>query len=192
MKWYEVWRSALSVQEANFREILNWSDGSRRKALGWMAISGVVSYLLLLPVIMQRTAPIEASQSLRITILALGILIAPLLTILILWIYTGTAHFVALRLGGKGKFVEMLYAFSAFLAPIFILIALVTLITFLLGGWVMLIASFILSMYQLLGCVVAIMAVHDVPLQNAFASAVAIALILAISLSANIQSLITP
>jgi hypothetical protein len=192
MKWHEVWRSALWAQEANFREILKWSDVSRRRALGWIAISGVVSYGLLIPVILRRTADLALDGTLRISLLVGGIVIAPLIAMLIVWFYTVTVQLVAPRLGGRGAFVEMMYAFSAFLSPIFILTALVALITLLLGGWVSLIASFILSMYQLLGCAAAIVAAHDLPLQKAFAATIPIALILAISLSANIQSLITP
>jgi hypothetical protein len=191
MKWYQVWRSALRVQEADFRDILNWSEVSRRRALGWMAISGAVGYVLLLPVIMQRTAGLVIGESLRIGFLAGGIVLAPLIAILILMFYTWAAQFVALRMGGRGTSDEMMYAFSAFLSPTFILIALVSLITLFLGGWVSLIASFILSMYQLLGCVVAIMVVHDLPLQKGFAASIPVALVLALSLSGNIQSLLS-
>lgn len=190
MKWHQVWLSALGAQEANFREILKWSEVSGRRALLWMAISGAVSYVMLIPTIQQRTAEIVMDESTRMGFLVGGIAVAPLISMVVLWFYALTAQFVASRFGGRGTPAELIYALSAFLSPVFMLSALVGLITLFLGGWVAVIAAFILSMYQILGCVVAIMTVHEVPLQKAFASAVAIALVLAVSLAGSIQGLL--
>ena len=138
--WFEAWRMALTrPNEETFRSLADDPNGSLGRALGWIAITSAISFLissaiqLVFSGLLAGPSVFEALEQEAGLLLPGGLMIAgvfvcglpmvALFSAIGILIYTGLVQFTASAFGGEGTFTEMAYALAAFTAPITLLSA---------------------------------------------------------------------
>ena len=133
--WFEAWRMALTrPNEETFRNLADDPNGSLGRALGWIAITSAISFLittaaqLLFSSFLGGPGAFEALEQEAGLLIPGGLLIAgvfacglPMVAIVSaigILIYSGIVQFTASAFGGEGTFTEMTYALAAFTAPL--------------------------------------------------------------------------
>ncbi len=136
---------------ATFRLLLEDPKASKRRAYGWVFFSALASYVIWL------------SEAMLVGVLGgsylIYLLFAPglaILALIVLTLYTGAAHFIARRLGGRGTFSALLYVVAAYTAPLLLIAAL-----FSVGGYIMHIAAFALLPALIIFSVIAVRTVYQ-------------------------------
>lgn len=136
----ETWQLALTRpnQEA-YQAISEDPSASLGKAIGWIALSSGVAYLIgaLAQLFFIQLFPLESfmqgadevfggtlfTQTSSTFILVCGLPFSVLMSVFGAFFLTGVIHFIATALGGSGSFARLFYVFAAISAPVSILSA---------------------------------------------------------------------
>lgn len=138
---FDVWATALTQGEEAYADLLKDPNASLGRAFTWTALAGLVSALALPFLVMfnpqfSELASMPELQSGNVTgfivILTLIMLfVAPISGVINLAIAGGLQSFIAGFFGGKGDFTRTVYALAAFLAPMSMIVSLLSIIPFL-------------------------------------------------------------
>ena len=140
---FDVWATVLTVQDVEaYEEILRDPRATLGRAFGWVALAGLVSALAF-PVIFvtnpqvfdaasspefQNMATSGDATSFLIFLTFFMLIFAPISGIINLAITGGVQNLVAGFFGGTGNYTRTVYALAAFIAPITMLVSLITII----------------------------------------------------------------
>jgi hypothetical protein len=171
--WFEAWRMALTrPNEETFRSLADDPNGSLGRALGWVAITSAISFLItstaqiLFSALLAGPGLFDAVEQEVGLLLPGGLMIAgvficglpmvALFSAIGILIYSGIVQFTASAFGGEGTFAEMTYALAAFTAPIALLSAAI--------GWIPLVncLTIPLVIYNLLLTLLAVKSVNRI------------------------------
>lgn len=185
--FYTVWLTALFPLDIGaFSSVLDDPDGGTGRAFEWMAITGVITGLLV-PLFILRDPDFSTlvnmpefrsllggmnPTTLMIILMAVMAVLSPILSILGLALNGAILNFLAMAFGGNGNFSRTVYAMAAFLAPASLLTSLFTLIPGL--QWV----GALLGLYMSFLYVRALMAAHDLTTWGAIKTMLAPAVLL--------------
>lgn len=173
LTWSQVWVQALTQPSVEtFKRLLRDPNATSRTAYAWMAITGLIAYLLswLLIAVLGGGGLADGLGELAAFGLC-GAIVAPILTVLALIIGTGITHALARMLGGTGSYSELAYAYATFQAPMMLIsgvISMIPIVSYL---------SFALSLYMIVLSVLAVKAVHDLGTGAAIASALVLPIV---------------
>lgn len=123
LHWFDIWRRALIPSVASYRDLFGKQRSrSVRVALAWTIASAVIGYLLSAA----RILFLEKNEYLLevppLYFVTCGPLLAIAFSILQLIFYAGVGQWIAHNLlHARGSFSQLIYAYSAFLAPLAIL-----------------------------------------------------------------------
>lgn len=167
--WSEAWFAAVTKPSvATFEALIADPSSARNKAFLWIAISGVISYIINLTF---GGLQLERAGGLGFALVC-GTPMAFIFSVLGLAFFTGISHLIAKMLGGQGKYDQLLYANAAYQAPMALIIAVTGQIPYI---YCLVIP---LGLYNLVLGVIAIKAVHRFEWWQAVASSVAVILLL--------------
>jgi hypothetical protein len=133
LSWIDTWANALTAPSvANYEEISNQPGANLGKAYAWIALSGVVAYVLetLIQLLFKDSSPelsaLTRSLPFDLTGMTLAVTacMAPVVAIgamISLTINAGFIQFLARLLGGQGSFVKLAFVTSAYLSPLAII-----------------------------------------------------------------------
>jgi len=143
MSSVQTWTKALTQpNEAAYQEIVNDPGASLGKALLWLVgsaflgglFNGIVSWLFGNPTLEQFGQYFQMDIPMQTTGF-LSVITTPIISVISLlvvaFIVTGIVQLVARMLGGTGSFEKLFYGFSAYQAPLRLLIVVLSAIPFL-------------------------------------------------------------
>lgn len=140
---FDVWATALTVQDIEaYEEILKDPRATLGRAFGWVALAGLVSALAVPVIFVTNPQVFDAASSPDFQNLATSgdttsflifftffmLIFAPISSIINLAITGGVQNLVAGFFGGTGNYTRTVYALAAFLAPMTMIIMLLTII----------------------------------------------------------------
>lgn len=119
--WFEAWLKAVTQPSvATFSALVADPAATSGRAYRWAALASVAGYLLAAPLLLRGYTD-QGGQ------LVLGLALAPIIGLLGLALVAGWPHSLARRLGGRGELDDLEYAFSAWCAPLLLLVGLAAL-----------------------------------------------------------------
>ncbi len=162
--WQEVWTLAISrPSEALFRNLLNDPRATANRGVLWLLLAGFINGLVTTVVVNQSLPVIAQQQQLPATSLSLleilfvSLFLGPIL-VFAATLIVGVYHMVARFLGGEGLFADLFYLYASYTAPLFILLAAITVAP--LPDGLKSILSFIWGVYQFILSAIVIRAVY--------------------------------
>lgn len=142
LPWYEVWRRVVTRPSVDtFRGILADPTAKPQRAFIWVAVLGLI-FGVLQAVVYQVTGYNPAQQfgggaagtAGALTNLICVAIVTPILAVLGLAIGGGILRLVAMLLGGKGNFSELVYTLGAAQGPVSIVSFPISLISTIASG----------------------------------------------------------
>ena len=162
--WQEVWTLAISRPSAEqFRSLLNDPRATANRGVLWLLLAGFINGLVTTVVVNQSLPVIAQQQQLPLVslspleILFISLFLGPILVFAVALI-VGIYHMVARFLGGAGLFADLFYLYASYTAPLFILLAGITVAP--IPDSLKSILSFIWGVYQFLLSAIVIRAVY--------------------------------
>jgi hypothetical protein len=180
--WYQVWWRAISRPNVeSYQELLQDPNAGIGKAYLWVVIGGLISFLVA--AIFQAAFGGVYSKFFEqfgiegfrtgnffVTLLC-GLPVSIIAVLIVFTINTGILHLIALMLGGRGAFGDLLYAYASFGVPLGLVTSLVASIPFVNC------LSVFLGIYGFVLGIIAINAVHKFGWGKAVLTAIIIPLI---------------
>lgn len=184
----KVWTAALQPSEANFVQIARDPNASAGRAYAWVAIAGAIGALLSAIIGFVINAAWGAINSGGDTNALAGVFgltafsgvwgvvcgvpLAAIGAVIGLTIVAGIPHLLALALGGRGTFTQMLYAVAAYVTPLTVINSVLGAIPFigLLVG--------LIGIYMIVLNITAVKAVHELSWGKALIASLVVPFIL--------------
>ena len=141
LSWYQVWlRATTRPSVATFEELVRDPDASPGRAYSWAFLTALIAVVftalvyIVFPGAYSTFLPqARATGDLSIDRPSLLFCLSPIsagIAVLLLIIAAGLTHWIARALGGTGSYAQLVYAFAAFVAPLYLLISLLAMIPF--------------------------------------------------------------
>ncbi len=168
LSWSEAWIGAITRPSVEtYERIANDPTASSGRAFTWVAVAGVIGYIIQIGGLLLLGGGMVQMGSVFITLLC-GALIAVVGAVIGLIIVAGITQAIAGALGGTGSFEKLAYAIAAYSAPMSIITAVIYLIP------CVNLALLLLAIYGIVLNVIAVKAVNQFGWGEAIASSVII------------------
>lgn len=168
--WQEVWTMAVSQpNEDTYNELLRDPNASMQRGLTWIFAITTIAFFGVLVLTLGLGSGANASAGLC------GVLCAPVygaVVVVVFIIIYGLQHLVARILGGQGDFDHMIYAVSAYAAPLGIISGVLSVVAIAIPC--VQFVSIILGLYAIALNAIAIKAVHQFDWVRAIVSALSL------------------
>lgn len=171
----EIWFRALTrPSESTFDEITRDPNLSARRAYGWIILSSLVGFILYVMIGSLTGATSSLNQEVGSTILFLlcGAPFAVTSALVGIIFTAGVSQLIAGALGGEGSYTKLVYALSAYVAPLGLITSLLSAIPFAL------LLAYPLGLYGIFLNILAIKAVNKFGWGRAAISSIAILILL--------------
>jgi hypothetical protein len=139
LSWWQVWLKALiHPTSASYQLIINNPGASLKRGLTWSFGASLIVSLMLWGAGVMRYAPLDSWRFHRddltvdwvILFLVVGVPVVAALATLIFALVTGITNILAKLLRGKGSYDRLVYASSAFTAPLLLITAAIAFIPY--------------------------------------------------------------
>ena len=139
LSWWQVWRKALTrPTRASYQGIINDPGASLKRGLTWFFVACLIVSLILWGAGVMQYAPLDSWRFHRddltvdwvILLLVVGVPVVTALATLVFALSTGITNVLAKLLRGKGSYDHLVYASSAFTAPLMVITGVIAFIPY--------------------------------------------------------------